>query len=191
MKVIVFLAWASVFISSALAQDPQVRVVAHPMLNLDDNWYLSFWSVSNIRSRSPDNTNIFVGIGYQASTWWTEFMVQQQWNRSSANTTLELRYQKRFTNKLSVYLEPAVFLNKKAFYEFVIIERPLWRRLSLGAETENVHQAGKDVWAAGPRISFPIATPGKWKVNGAVAYRFRNTGQDEPRLYLGFTRRFP
>lgn len=103
---------------------------------------------------------------------------------------LDVRFQKQFRNRFTLYLEPAPFLSRRAFYNFTILEVRTKGKLALGFESENVHQPGRDSIGAGPRVSY--AFPG-WKGFTsvvAVAYQFRRQEKDALRLYLMLNRRF-
>lgn len=171
---------------SSWGQDLQTRIIFHPTAKLRQDWYLTCWSITNLRQQSPSNTNLFAGLGYRGKTWWLEGMWQQQWNRDRRDQLLDFRFQKNITNRATLYAEPAIFLTKTTFYDFVILEYRAWRKLSLGMETENVHKAGPDSWGAGPRLSHPITAWKDIKVALALSYqvRARREEKDALRLYL-------
>jgi hypothetical protein len=189
-----------------LAQDIQNRTGLHVMADINDHWFIPVWSISNFRTQSPNNTNVFAGLGYRGgkevvslisptilydpkSWWWVEGLVQKQWNRSGGLWSVDARYRRQF-NRVSVYVEPSlIFTPKTAFYEFVIVEERVWKGLSLRQETENVHRPGKDTIAVGGGIGYLFP---RWRgcdIAAAVVYRASPTGRDEPRAYLNITHR--
>lgn len=171
------------------AQDVQNRSVMHVMADINNRWFIPVWSITNVRAESPNNTNVFAGLGYRGKTWWTEGLVQHQLNRSGGLWSVDARFRRQF-GRVSVYVEPSVIIApKKAFYEFVIVEERLWKGLSLRQETENVHRPGKDTITAGGGLAYSL---GKWRgfdVATALVYRASPTGKDELRAYLNITRR--
>ncbi|MBI4050666.1 MAG: hypothetical protein HY396_01680 [Candidatus Doudnabacteria bacterium] len=172
------------------AQDLQNRSTLHLIADITDRWYVALWPIANIRAQSPSNFNIFAGAGRRGKNWYLEAMAQKQWNGKGGLWTLDFRYRRQVTGRLSVYAEPDVFLSRRAFYEFIIVEYRSWRKFNLGGETENVHQLGKDVLAAGPRISRPLGR--LWGTDFALglAYRTASPGHNEIRIYLNATKRF-
>lgn len=179
-----------IFLSTTLcAQDMQNRTGLHVMADINDRWFVPVWSISNFKQHNSDNTNIFVGLGYRGKTWWTEGLVQHQWNPNGGLWSVDARFRRQF-DRVSVYVEPSViFAPKKAFYEFVIVEERLWKGLSLRQETENVHRTGKDTIAFGGGLGYSL---GKWRgydFATALVYRINPNGRDELRAYLNITRR--
>jgi hypothetical protein len=175
----------------AFAQDPQARLILHPTLTVSEHWFLTTWVIRNARTKAPSNVNLFTGIGYEDrdAGWWLEGMVQRQWNGSGNAWMLDARFQKQF-RRVSLYVEPSLFLSEPAFYEFVIVEWRLGRGVGVGGETENVHRAGRDSVGVGPRVSFPLGTLGGAKLAGVAAYRIHPRERDVLRLYLSLHRRF-
>ncbi len=173
----------------ASAQDWQSRSAVHVMADINDRWFVPVWSISNFRTQSPNNTNIFAGVGYRGKGWWAEGLVQKQWNRSGGMWSADARFRRQF-GRVSVYIEPSVILKPKtAFYEFVIVEERAWKGLSLRQETENTHRTGKDTIAAGGGIGYSFPRWHGCDITAAVVYRTSPTGKDELRAYLNITRR--
>ena len=177
------------FCCPLLPQDLQNRTVVKTPLDLGDHWYVVFWSITNLKAESPNNTNIFPGVGYRGKTWWVEGMAQKQWNGSGGLYSIDIRFRKQLTQRLSLYVEPSVILTNPSFYEFVILESRVWKKLSVGGETENVHRLNKQLIAAGPRVSYSLGQRWGCEFAASFAYRFSPTGKDEARLYLNITRR--
>ncbi len=171
------------------AQDAQNRTGLHVMVDINDHWFVPVWSISNFKQHSSDNSNIFTGIGYRGKTWWIQGLAQHQWNRSNGLWSADARFRRQL-GRVSVYIESSVILTpKKTFYEFVIVEERLWKRLALRQETENVHRPGKDLIAIGGGLAYSL---GKWRgfdVATALVYRASPMGRDELRAYLNITRR--
>mgnify|MGYP001591282992 CR=1 FL=1 len=84
----------------------------------------------------------------------------------------------------------APFLDRRAVYEMVIIERNVWRRFNAGIETESVHRPGRDSVGIGPRVGATVGSVGKYRLATALAYRVRRQENNELRLYLVLNRRF-
>ncbi len=172
------------------AQDLQNRSTLHLTADINDRWYVVVWPIANIRARSPSNFNLFAGAGRRGKNWYLEAMLQKQWNGKGGLWTLDFRYRRQATSRLSVYAEPDIFLSRRAFYEFVIVEYRTWWKLNMGGETENAHQPGKDVLAVGPRISRPLGRFWGTDFVLGAAYRTASPGHNEIRIYLNATRRF-
>lgn len=102
---------------------------------------------------------------------------------------LDFRFDRQF-GQWHLYAEGAPFLTKKAFYEFVIVERRVWKGFAFGGETENLHQAGLDAVFLGPRVSRKLGKFAGFDVSltGAVRKSLKG-GHTEPRLYVIFNRR--
>jgi hypothetical protein len=172
-----------------LSQDIQNRSVLHTMLDINDRWFVPVWSISNFRTQSPNNTNIFAGVGYRGKSWWVEGLAQKQWSTSGGLWSADARFRKQM-GRVSLYVEPSVILTpKKAFYEFVIVEERVWKGLALRQETENIHRTGKDTIAAGGGIGYSFPRWYGCDIAVAVAYRPSPTGKDERRAYINITRR--
>jgi len=178
------------FCTALLPQDLQNRSVIKTPADLNDHWYITFWSITNLKTQSPNNTNIFPGLGYRSKTWWAEAMLQKQWSAAGGLWSADFRFRKQLTNRLSLYAEPAVLFPSPALYEFVVLESRVGKGFSLGGETENVHRLSRQSIAAGPRIGYALGQRWGWEFATAFAYRFVPTGdKDEARLYLVVTRR--
>jgi len=178
--------------ASVLAQDKQARVIIHPTLDLSQNWYLTSWVIGNARAQTPRNGNFFLGIGFRNKdcSCWLDSMVQRQYSESGRSWLLDFRFLKRYRNGTVLYVEPAPFLDKKAFYNFVYFETPLWRKFKVGAETENIHRSGSDSIGVGPRVSYTLGSWKGFRVDVAASFQFRRAEPNVTRLYLVFGRRF-
>ena len=172
-----------------LAQDLQTRIVARPAVDISKDWYLTTWVIGNARLQTTNNVNIFPGVGYRKERWWIEALVQRQWSRAGNQWMLDFRFQTRIGERSTLYIEPSPLLTRKGFYEFVIYERRMWKRLNVGVETENIHRPGLDTIGVGPRVSYPIATFGKVKLTTALAYRMHRRERDLVRLDVVFSRK--
>ncbi len=171
------------------AQSLQNRSVLRVTADINDHWYIPLWSITNLKAQSPDNTNIFAGVGYRSKSWWLEGLVQKQWSAVGGLWSADARFRRQF-GRTSVYVEPSVILSPKvAFYEFVIVEEKLWKGLVLRQETENVHRPGKDTVAAGGGLGYVFSRWHGCDVAAALVYRASPTGKDEFRWYLNVTRR--
>ncbi len=171
-------------------QTPQTRLVFHTVADLNSNWFVTNWTIGNVRAKAPDNINIFPGVGYRGKTWWTEAMVQRQWSPAGNSWAIDFRYNVSLSDRLSLYAESAPLLTHHGEYEFLILDVRAWRKLAVGVETENVHMAGRDSLGAGPRVSAPVATFGKYSLALGGVYQIRHTAADIPRLYVVLNRRF-
>lgn len=178
------------FLSSTLsAQDWQNRNVVHVQADISQKWFVAGWSITNLRTGTPNNTNLFGGLGYRGKAWWLEGMVQRQWSSKGNQVMLDFRFDKQ-AGRYHFYAEGSPFLTKKAFYEFVIVERRTWKGFALGAETENVHQDNRDTVQVGPRASRKLGRFAGFDVSMAAAVRLSPVGgRTEPRLYVIFNRR--
>lgn len=170
--------------------DWQNRTILHEQADVTQNWFLAGWVIGNAQAHGTDNINLFGGVGYRSGNkkWWLESMVQRQWSANGKKLLLDNRFQYQ-AGRASLYVEVAPFLDRRATYDMVIFEHRSWRKLNLGAETENVHKRGADSLGAGPRASLPLGTFGKFKVATAAAYRLRSSEQNEFRVYVVFNRR--
>lgn len=171
------------------AQDWQNRDVLHLEYEINNKFSLRTWSITNFRSKTPNNTNLLAGIGYRGNSWWVESLVQHQWSSKGNHWMLDFRFDRQLP-KWHLYAEAALFLTKKASYEFVIIERKLGKRVAVGGETENTHQAGRDIVQIGPRVGSKLGSFLGFNVSVAGTVRISPLGgYAEPRIYLIFNRR--
>ncbi|MCL5774877.1 MAG: hypothetical protein M1333_01545 [Patescibacteria group bacterium] len=178
------------FCFALFPQDLQNRTVVKTPLDFGDRWYMTFWSITNLKTQTSNNTNLFPGIGYQSKTWWAEAMLQKQWSSTGGLWSADFRFRKQLNHRLSVYIEPAVLFPSLGLYEFVVFESRVAKGFSFGAETENVHRLSKQSLAAGPRVGYALGKRWGWEFATAFAYRFVPTGsRDEARLYFVVTRR--
>ena len=176
--------------ASTFGQDWQNRSVVQAQMVVSPNSFLTVKSITNFRSETPNNTSLFAGIGRRGKSWWLEGMIQHQWRAVGNQWMLDFRFDKQ-AGSWHLYAEGSPFLTRKAFYEFVIVERRTWRGFSVGGETENSQQTGPDILAIGPRVSRKLGNWAGFDVSLAGAIRFSPIGgYAEPRLYLVFNRRF-
>lgn len=173
------------------AEDLQNRTVVKLALDVNDHWYIPVYSISNFKTQSPHNTNIFAGIGFREENWWVEGLIQKQFYGTRLFAT-DVRLRAKTSKRTSLYIEPAVIISPTpAFYEFVIMEERIWKGLSLRQETENIHRSGADYLTAGP-LGVSYAWGKRWDFDWATAavYRWRpGTAKNEVRVYLNLTRR--
>src|SRR3989344_4041226 len=177
-------------ISGLSGQDWQNRSVVQVQIDVSQRAFLAVKSISNLRSETPNNTNIFAGVGVRGKSWWLEGMVQHQWRAGSNQWMLDFRFDKQ-AGRWHWYVEASPFLTRKAFYEFVIVERRTWKGVSVGGEAENNQQIGRDDIGVGPRESRKLVHCAGIDVAFSGAVRLSPVGgHTEPRLYLVFNRRF-
>ena len=99
-------------------QDKQARFVFHLTKDINENWFITGWSVSNVRERALNNTNLFLGAGYRGKTWWLETMVQKQWHEGVTKDPkgndwmLDFRFQKLWNNRFTLNAESSPFLTE-------------------------------------------------------------------------------
>ena len=178
--------------SNASAQtvtDLQNRSIVHIQADVSKRWFLAGWTIGNVQRLGTDNINLFGGIGYRGSNWWLESMLQRQWRENGRALLQDNRFQLN-AGKVSFYAEMALFLDRRAVYEMVIVERNVWRRFNAGIETESVHRPGRDSVGAGPRVGATVGSFGNYRLATALAYRVRRQDNNELRLYLVLNRRF-
>ncbi len=190
MRYLLVAAFFSLLPSACFAQDLQSRLIVHPTADISEKWFLAGWGIGNLRVKTPSNANFFGGVGYRGSDWWIEGMIQRQWSRKGNSVLFDVRFQKQFGNRVSLYVEPAPFLNRRAFYNFTIVEYRAFGKLRLGGETENIHRAGADSLAFGPRVSYSLGTLAGFSVVASITYRMQRPEPDALRVYLAFHRRF-
>lgn len=203
---------ALVISTPLLAQtDLQTRLIIHPTVDLGGaalcgevlrGWFLTGWSITNLRTETPNNTNLFGGLGYRGKNWWAEGMTHRQWRpQGGRDWMVDVRFQKQFAGRraVSLYVESEFFLTRRAFYEFVIaearilpVEKSRWfERWRIGGETENVHRAeARDSLALGARLTYPLGTFREWTLSSSLAYRVQSPEPNAFRFYLSVSRRF-
>jgi hypothetical protein len=192
MRIILLVLCFGISALPSFAQEVSVqnRTVLHTTFDVTDDWFVTNWAIGNIKADSPNNINIFPGVGYRHNNWWFEAMVQRQWSQPGNSWALDFRYAIAASPRVFVYVESAPLLSIAGEYEFVFVDVRTWKRLSLGAETENVHKAGRDSLGAGPRLSFPVADIGNYSLALGATYQFRHSEADVPRLYVVLNRRY-
>jgi hypothetical protein len=187
----VFLALGLVLLPSLCsADDPQSRIVLHTTADVSDKWFITNWTIGNIKSTSPNDINVFPGIGYRSSNWWFESMVQRQWSKSGDSWALDFRYSVNLNDRISFYAESAPLLTTTGEYEFVSMDFRVFKQFAIGFETENIHQPGPDVLDIGPRVSLPLVSIGEYKLSLSATYQIHYQSADIPRLYVVLNRRF-
>ncbi len=168
----------------AQGTDSQVRFLIHPTIQMNQHWFIAVWQIDNLKAKATNNANLFSGLGYRGRTLWIEGMIWRQWSSASNQWVIDVRFQKKFRDRITLYIEPSPFLSKRAFYELVVLETRAWWKLNFGLETENTHRAGPDSFGLGPRISFPILAKPHFKLALAAVYQFRLGGEPNViRLY--------
>lgn len=170
------------------AQQIHNRNILHPSVGLGENWYATVWVISNIREDLPDNINLFPGVGYRTSRWWTELLGWRQWSTVGAASAVEGRFGITHPQVL-FYSELSRFFGTGDVYTFVFAEHTVWRRLSLGVETENFFRE-KNSLGAGPRIGYVWATVSGGPVVTTLTYQVRWEEPDVVRLYIAAHPRF-
>lgn len=180
------------FALPCLAQDidPQTRLVLHTTADLDQNWFVTNWTIGNIKAETPNNISLFPGVGYRFGKWWVEAMIQRQWSHVGNSWALDFRYVVEPTNRTTLYAEYSPFLTKSGQYVFVYVNVRVWKQLAVGFETENVYRPGPDILDLGPRIVLPLISLGEYKLTLSAAYQIHHREADIPRLYVNLSRRF-
>ena len=72
----------ALYIPGAHAQDKRsegARIIFHPTIDIQGDWYGAVWVIGNTRTEIPDNINLFVGIGKRVKGGYVEFMLWKQW----------------------------------------------------------------------------------------------------------------
>lgn len=164
------------------AQSPHsegARFIFHPTVDIKGSWHAAVWTIANVRTEIPNNRNFFTGIGRRFEKGYFEAMLWQQWTNTTKTYALDFRLQKK-----GVYLEVSPFLSKRGLYDFLIIEQPLTKRISIGGETENIHlPEKKDSLGGGPRASAILYKNQNLKLVLAGSYQFRND-HNTARVYI-------
>lgn len=188
----ILVVWLFLFRAPAQTFDLQNRDALHLQAEVGRGYSLAFWSVSNFKTSTSNNTNVFFGIARGDKDNWLEVMTQRQWNNKGGFWALDVRCRVQLTNRLSFFAEPTAFVTQSGFYHFVSVEYRTWKRLSLGGETENIHRPEGQPQQInfGPRASIKLGRLCGLDYNIAAAYRFSLTGPNEPRLYIAASRRF-
>lgn len=185
------MAW---FLCSRLhAQDWQNRDAFHFRGEVGKGYDLVVWGIPNFRTATPNNANIFFGVGRGDKNNWVEVMAQKQWSQKGGFWALDVRSRVQLTKRLSVYVEPTAFVTQPGVYHFAIVEYRVWKKLSLGGEEESVWRPASSTlpkqYNFGPRLSLGL---GSWRgvdYGGAYAYRFSLTGLSESRVYFNVSAR--
>ncbi len=178
------------FLCSLQAQESdQLRVATHLRYFMtsespNQGIFLVGWSPINLMSNVPDNVNLILGIGYAHKKWSIENMIWKQWSLGGNSFSFDWRFIAKPTQSISLYLEGAPRLDKRAMYNFAVIDVRVTGPINLGFETENIHRIGKDTLGFGPRVSVPL--PFKFlgaKPMIAISHQFRTLGPNITRLY--------
>lgn len=184
-------------ISSFAQEDWQSRDVARLAFEIGKKCYLPFWSISNIKTETRNNTNLVTGLGYGTKKNWAEAMVQRQWNYKGGFWAVDFRFRAQPSNRLVLYFEPGKFIDQPGFYESAFVDVRAWKGLSVGAETENIHRPKRlpekeypRLITAGPRLAIQLGSRWGFDYSAVVAYRFSLTGPNERRLYFFASKRF-
>jgi len=187
------------FCTLIAGQDLQNRSIAHLQVDVSKHWFVPAWSITNLRVKAPNNTNVFVGVGFRGKSWWVEQMVQKQWNGDGGLTALDTRVVKRWGQKQKTvsYFEAGPFLSQKGFFWSSYTDTVVWRKLGLGVGTENVHKPGPDMVAIGPRVALSLGRFAGFDISTTGEFRFVPFEQPtkigghprEIRLYVLFNKR--
>lgn len=173
MRSILYICLWITYPTNVQAQNPQsegARLIFHPTIDIKGNWYATLWAIANVRNEIPNNINLFTGAGLRFEQGYFEAMLWQQWTTANKTYALDFRLQKK-----GVYLEISPLLSKRGLYDFLIIEQPLTKRISVGGETENIHLLNKDdSWGGGPRASVILHKNQHFKLMLVGSYQFRN-----------------
>lgn len=176
----------------AQATDPATRIVLHTTADLNPNWFVTNWTIGNVKAETPNNINLFPGAGYRFSDQtWFEAMIQRQWGESGNQWMLDFRWQTASSSdRWLVYAEYSPFLTKNGQYVFVFANVRIWKQLAVGLETENVYRTGPNILDFGPRVVLPVISFGEYKLILTAAYQIHHCEADIPRLYVALNRRF-
>lgn len=194
-----FLALAFISLPSLLlAQDTkfQIKTVVHSTVPVQPGWFGAGWSITNFRQEAPDNTNIMVGIGRKFQSGWVEVMLQRQYALHTNQWFIDTRFFRRLDKHTTLFVEAAPFLERRAVFCFVRVERRIGP-INLIVESENTVQSGVDSVGVGPGISLPARKIlGKLKFSPGIVWQWRprdththKQGDQDPnflRLYLSF-----
>ncbi len=172
---------------SAFAQSQQLKPVFHSTIDISEHVFVSGWMITNIRTDTSNNINLFGGLGYKQKNWWTEAMIQRQWNSTGNQWLLDFRFQKQIGKSFVLFTEVSPFLTKKSVYDLAIIDYTANKYINFGIETENIHRVGPDYLGIGPRIGYKIPTKNKLKSTITLTYQFRYNQNPLIRLYTVFS----
>lgn len=171
------------------AQDLQNRDAVHLQADISKNWFVPVWSITNLRSQTPNNTNLFGGVGYRGKDWWVEGMVQRQFSPATGGQwMLDFRYDRK-TGPWHFYVEVSPFITKPAFYEFVFVERRVWKRLGFRLKTENTNRLSGQKITAGGGPTWDFGKHRGWDIGAAADYCPSPTGLNESRVSVNAARR--
>ena len=173
--------------------DFQNRSLLHVQYESTPNSFVAGWIIANPQLYGNNNVNGLLGIGFRGQKWWFETMIQRQWGQKGDKVLANNRFNYDFGGKASLYLEVAPFLNERdsgSVYDMIVFEKRVWRKLSLGIETENVHKKERDSLGLGPRVRIPLDSTGNFKTSLALAYQLRSGETDTFRFYLIFSKQF-
>lgn len=171
-RLVAFLAVVSP--SALLAQDTsyQAKTVFHPTIDLNKHWFAAGWIIGNMKTDSPDNLNLFGGIGYRGRDWTLEMLYQKQFSKKNSSA-LDFRLTKALTKRDSLYVEAAPSLTTRSVYNAVFVERRIAGNFSAGGEMENNFRRGApDTVEAGVCASYVLGTFGPAKVVARATYMF-------------------
>ncbi len=185
MALIVFILAASV----ASAQTTiQAKPVFHSSIPTEPKLYPAWWSITNIREDASDNTNIMFGIGRKTGKGWLEVMGMRQYSTQKHQWFVDIRWQRSWPNKFSTLVEVSPFVGRKALYTFARLEHPIYNRINVVVETENVHQVGTDSISFGPGIGLrPMPLFKRVRFAPVAAWHFKpKEGSNFVRFYMAF-----
>lgn len=189
------LLYLALFVLPVLAQDLQNRTLVQAALDISSHKYIALKSITNLKSQTPNNINLFLGIGYRGKSWSLEVMVQKQLNANGGFWAEDTRVVKKFgkKQKTTLYLEATPFFSQKGLGWSAYCETEVWKKFAVGTEIESINKPGP----GGPRISHRLGHFIGFEVSGTGAFRFdpqqrpsKVTGHPhEIRFYLVFNRR--
>jgi hypothetical protein len=154
----------------------QSKFVYHPTVTLKGSLIAAGWVIVNQKDGDPDNLNLFAGSGVKREHWRLEVLAHRQFASTGNNWAGEVRFFHR-AGCVSSFAEASRSLTSDLFYEFVLSECYVTKRLALGGEMENLRFPGdKDMLGGGPRVNFVLLNKGGQRLAMAWSYQFRHYG---------------
>lgn len=194
-KLIVLLLLLGIGSRADAQESAQLRGIVHSRFFVSgeakpkpNGMFLVGWSITNVMSGIPNNSNVLLGFGYAGKSWAIENMIQRQWSSSGNALLLDWRFTAQPTKRISIYVEGAPRIdNRILFYDFVTVDVQVLGPFNIGIETENVHRyVGKDTLGLGPRVVFPLPSFGFFKPTVIASRQLRTLGPNVTRLYTIF-----
>lgn len=155
-----------VLVPPVFAQDLQSRTLVQAALDFSPQRYLAVKFITNLKSQTPNNTNLFIGLGYRGKSWSLEVMVQKQLNANGGFWAQDTRFVKKFgkQRKTTLYAEATPFLSQRTFGWSAYCETEVWKKFKVGAEIESYN--------GGPRVSRRLGSFIGFDISGTGAFRF-------------------